>query len=593
VLQRLLTFQSPRLAWLLLALMVFNAGCEVLSVAAVYPFGALASDPTLLERNVWLQRLHHGLGNAPLTTFVIQLGGVFLATFLLTTASNALTLWMQHRYTLNLRHALSTHLLRSYLARDYSWLLNQHTAELCKNVLAETDRLIHEVVAKLTTMANRGLSALSICLVLVVIQPWVALTTSLSLLISYRYIYRFFRTRLDSMGKRRLEENQRRHQLVQESLSALKEGRVGHRRHLLHQEFETSSLAYARLDLGQRLIGEFPRFLTETLAIVAIVGVFCYLVSLGKDPRQAFPWIGLYIMATWRLVPNLQELYSCLVDVRLNWPILEKLDPEWAQLQPIEAARPLPMKTMLALEEVDYRYPGAERPALSGVSLQIPLHSLVALVGKTGSGKTTAADLLAGYLTPQRGRVSVDGEPIDRERWQANVGYVPQTIYLLSDTVARNIALGVPEESLDREALGRATEVAHLNPLLEKLPQGLSTLLGERGLTLSGGERQRIGIARALYHQPEVLIFDEATSALDRQTESAVMGAIESLAHRHTVVLIAHRLSTVQSCDCIFVFEEGRLVSQGSFAQLSATCPVFQALSGETVEPGSPELESA
>ena len=579
---RLLSFQS-RGATLLLALaMLFNACFEVLSVLTIYPIGALASDAGLLNSNPALAWLHRWLGRPPTQTMVLYFCALFVACFVLNTLSNAFTLWLQQRYTLSLRHRLATRLLRGYLGRDHAWLLLQHTSQLAKNVLAESDRLCEEVVARVITVGVRGLTALLICLTLLWLNPWVAIGCSLSLLLTYRQIYRFFRVRLDRMGRHRLQINQERHAYALESLSALKEARLGRRASSLHLDFESASQQQAGLDLRHRLVAEMPRYITEILAIAVLVSVFAYLVSLGRDPRLAFPWIGLYIMAIWRLVPALQEVYSCLVDIRLNWPLMQQLKDALEQPVREQPAVPQPLRRELSLESVSYAYPGAERDAIRGLSLKLERHQMLALVGKTGSGKTTVADILAGQLSPQSGRVLVDGEPLQAESWQANVGYVPQSIYLSSASLRRNIALGVAEDQIDEQRVLQAVRAAQLEGLVSQLPQGLDTLLGERGFTLSGGERQRVGIARALYDQPEVLIFDEATSALDNQTEAAVMRAIESLASAHTIVLIAHRLSTVRNCQSICFFEEGRLLAQGGYGELLESCQPFQALHNQS-----------
>ncbi len=579
MLARLLTFQR-RSAWLLLALLIINAALEVLSVASVYPFAALASDPQLVQSSPWIGWFSARLGNPPTQTLVLDLAALFMMCFLASSFCNALAFWMQQRYCLSLRQTISSHLLRRYLTREYCWFVENHTGDLAKNVISESDRLTQEVVAKSINIVKRAFSSIGICIALVAINPVVAISSSLTLLVCYRQIYRFFQVKIAYMGKLRWHSNEKRHKLAQESLSAIKEARLTQRAERLHLEFDEHSREFSEIELKQRMVGELPRYLTETLAIVAIVAAFCYLVSMGRDPRLAFPWMGLYIMAIWRLVPNLQELYGSLVDVRLNWTILEKLDPELSEPvdQSFKPIQPLHLTKIVELENVHFRYTGADRYALEAVSLQIPKNSLVALVGKTGSGKTTLADILAGHLEPTQGRMQVDGQPFDRRRWQANIGYVPQASYLSSDTIRRNIALGIPDPLIDPQAVQKAASLASLDDLIEKLPGRFSTLLGERGLSLSGGERQRVGIARALYDQPEVLIFDEATSALDSTTEAAVMTAIEKLAQQKTVVLIAHRLSTVKNCDCIFVLENGRLVSSGSYEVLLSTCPVFQSL---------------
>ncbi|MFN8606527.1 MAG: ABC transporter ATP-binding protein [Vulcanimicrobiota bacterium] len=578
MLARLLSFQGRGATLLLVCLMACNACFEVLSVLTVYPIGALASEPGLLTSNSSLARLHVWLGQPPTQTMVLYFCALFVACFVLNTLSNALTLWLQQRYTLALRHRLASRLLRGYLNREHAWLLLHHTGQLAKNVLSECDRLCEEVVARLITVGVRGLTALLICLTLLWLNPWVAIGCSLSLLLTYRQIYRFFRVRLDRMGKLRVQLNQERHTHALESLSALKEARLGSQAARLHLDFERASQQQAGLDLRHRMVAEMPRYLTEILAIGVLVGVFAYLVSLGRDPRQAFPWIGLYIMAIWRLVPALQEVYGCLVDIRLNWPLLQQFEEALAWPLGEQPLTPQPLLRELSLESVSYRYPGAEREAVHNLTLKLERHRMLALVGKTGSGKTTVADILAGQLVPQSGRVLVDGLPLRPKNWQANVGYVPQSIYLSSASLRRNIALGVPEAEIDEQRLLQVARVAQLEGLIEQLPEGLDTLLGERGFSLSGGERQRVGIARALYHEPEVLIFDEATSALDNQTEAGVMEAIESLASAHTIILIAHRLSTVRNCQTVCFFEDGRMLAQGSYAELLEDCQPFRAL---------------
>ncbi len=577
---RILSFQSQSSAYLLGICIVLNAVSEVVSVAAVYPLGAVTSDPSLVTSNEWLALLHSAFGQPSLANFTLELAGIFLASFALTTLLNGLTLWLQQRYTLELRHRLATHLLRSYLAKDYLWFLDQHTAELSKNVISEVDRLAQELILKLSTILMRGLSAVFLCIGLTMINPIVTIVSATALLLTYRQIYSSFRKTLSDMGGRRMQLNRQRHQFALESLSTVKEARLGARREHLHIPFELSSKAFSQIDIRHRMIAEMPRYLTEGLAIFSIIGIFCYLVSAGQDPRRAFPWMGLYIMATWRLVPNLQELYSSFADVRLNWPVLSRMQLDWKP----PAAKETPginLDNSLELREVEFAYPNSARTAVRGITMAIQAHSLVGLVGKTGSGKTTAADLIAGQLFAQKGQLCVDGVALNRvalEKWQSNIGYVPQSVYLTSDTLRRNIALGLPDWLIDNLAVEQAAKAASLETLITQLPKGLDSILGERGQNLSGGERQRVGIARALYSNPEILIFDEATSSLDNHTESTVMLAIEKLAQHRTVILIAHRLSTVRNCERIFTFQDGTIVSQGTHSELATSCPIYQEL---------------
>jgi ABC-type multidrug transport system fused ATPase/permease subunit len=270
--------------------------------------------------------------------------------------------------------------------------------------------------------------------------------------------------------------------------------------------------------------------------------------------------------------------YTHLTQLRFAGPALDSLHRDLVSLapQPVQApaAAPLPLARAITLEGITYAYPKAPRAAVQGLALEIPAFTTVGLVGATGSGKTTTVDIILGLLEPQAGQLRVDGAPItaeNRRAWQRSLGYVPQQIFLADDTVAANIAFGIPKNQIDREAVERAARIANLHDFVTlEMPQGYSTVVGERGIRLSGGQRQRIGIARALYHRPQVLILDEATSALDNLTEQAVMEAVHALGHEITIILIAHRLSTVRDCDHIYLLEKGQLTAQGTYDELVA-----------------------
>jgi ABC-type multidrug transport system fused ATPase/permease subunit len=303
------------------------------------------------------------------------------------------------------------------------------------------------------------------------------------------------------------------------------------------------------------------------------------------------PVLAVYAFASLRIFPALQRIYVSMTQMRFSKPTLDKLheDMKAAEanaraLPPVERGAVVRLTEALTLEDIHYAYPQAERPAVRGLSLTIPARSTVGIVGGTGAGKTTTVDIILGLLLPQKGRFAVDGLPItaaNLRAWQQSVGYVPQQIFLTDDTIAANIAFGREPKDIDRAAVERAARTAELHDfVMRELPQGYDTRVGERGVRLSGGQRQRIGIARALYHDPDVLILDEATSALDNLTERAVMDAVHNLGHAKTIVMIAHRLSTVRGCDTIFMLEHGRVVAQGSYDALIETNRQFRALAG-------------
>lgn len=585
-LKSLLLFENKRRARIFLWVAGCNALIEWLAVCSIYPVVALLTQPDATLQQPWLHKLFLALAGGQVAVFQLLLGGIFLLLFVTANLLNALTYWLHLRYTLGLRHALSLHLLRVYLQKDYLWLLRRHTSDLVKDVLGEVDRVVYDMLAKVSTLVYRGMTALIIVAGLIWLSPLVALSSALLLGLSYRLIYGFFRGRLESLGQRRMECNQLRYRQVQEALSALKEGRLLARREGLHGDYARASLAYLEVESSQRLIGEIPRYLTEILAIFSILLVFLLYGWQSGDPLVALPWVGLYILAIWRLVPALQEVYACWVDVGYAWPAVEQLLP-WLSEVPVSAppAERVQLKEKVALRRVSFAYAEGEQPAVQELNLEVERGTVVALVGRTGSGKTTTADLLGGFLSPTHGCLEVDGEAVvgaRLEAWRQNVGIVPQTIYLSDQSVAANIAFAVPAGEIDLERVEQAARLAQIHERIQNLPQQYQTLIGERGLSISGGERQRLGIARALYHRPDLLILDEATSALDVVTEGQLLQAVQALAPQQTLLLVAHRVTSLRDCSRIFVFDQQRLIAQGSFAELEQSCAAFRDLLGTT-----------
>jgi ATP-binding cassette subfamily C protein len=329
------------------------------------------------------------------------------------------------------------------------------------------------------------------------------------------------------------------------------------------------------------------------VAFGGIVLIAVYLIAVQENIRQVIPMLGLYAFAGYRLMPALQQAFKGIASARFNIAALETLHRDLQECADAaagtianrtqeETSAPLMLNDRLVFDSVSYTYPGAKEPTIQKLSMEILAHTTVGFVGKTGSGKTTTVDLILGLLQPQAGLIAVDGMPLRDgtiRRWQQNIGYVPQQIYLSDDTISRNIAFGVKEEDIDMEAVRDAARRAHIYDFVEKeLPDRWNTVVGERGVKLSGGQRQRIGIARALYHHPSILVFDEATSALDQSTEARVMEAIYELDDNHTIIMIAHRLSTVRRADNIVMLERGRKVGEGTYDELAQRHPKFQSM---------------
>lgn len=573
-----------RQVWPLLLLMVLNAFSELGGVAGLLPFASVASDPGLVDRQPFLQWLYQCAGRPEQHRFLLYLGAGFMALLVLANLLNAATFWLSIRFSLDFGSWLSGRLLSSYLARPYLWLLQKNNADLASTVLAEVDSLADMVVLAAAELLTTSLIVVFLVAGLVWVDPVVALCTTLLLSLLYGLIYRAVRQHTNELARQRMSANFARHQAVHEALGAVREARSYTRAPLLLKSYLALSRRYGRYRVLERLVSELPRYATETLAVVSIGLILIYLVYRGQSSQQAIPLVCLYIVAALRLVPAAQKIYRSLTRVRFHGPVLTLIQNELGGGPGLSepSGRRLELRQGIRVESACFTYPGNAQPALEDVSLEIPRGSVVALVGRTGSGKSTLADVLAGLLPLDSGSVKVDGQELTRENhlsWLENVGYVPQEIFLTDSSVACNVALGYPREEIEEAAVERAARTARAAGFVEQeLACGYDTRLGERGVSLSGGQRQRVGIARALYSDPELLILDEATSALDNLTEREVMDAIAELAGSKTLVLIAHRLTTVQFCQKIFLLEGGRLIAEGTYPELLETSPEFGRL---------------
>jgi ABC-type multidrug transport system fused ATPase/permease subunit len=399
---------------------------------------------------------------------------------------------------------------------------------------------------------------------------------------------------LADISKKIFETNRQRFRLSNEMLGGIKELKIMHLEQEYVNRFSTPSYILATTKPRSFIYNMSPRFILEAALYGGIVGTVIVLILVFDGRIEAYlPTVGLFGLATVRLLPAAQSLYYDLNRVRLNEAVFERVfqdleaarrveDSEPPVVTPLAQTEPIGLQHGIVFDSVDYSYPSASRGALNGLSLVIPAHSTVGIVGGTGAGKTTTVDLLLGLLTPQRGTIRLDDTVLDGTSlpaWRASIGYVPQQIFLGDESVAANIAFGVPRHEIDHAAVERAARIAELHDfIVDTLPDGYDTQVGERGVRLSGGQRQRIGIARALYRNPDVLILDEATSALDNITESRVMKSIQQMAGQKTIIMIAHRLTTVQNCDVIFLLENGRLAAQGGFEELKRRSPAFAAM---------------
>jgi ATP-binding cassette, subfamily B, bacterial PglK len=554
-------------------LLVLAALVEVVGVAAVMPFLALLADPDSLAVvpfvGPWLARVDAGADAAALPIAGFVLASLLVLANLLLIATS----WWVHRFAWGLNHALSARLLRHYLRQPYAFLLQRNTAELTNKVIVEVRQLCDQGVRAGLELLTRSTVIAALVAFLVVLDPLLATVAFLSLGTVYGLIYRVSRRYLQRIGREIVVAGAARLKAVNEALGGFKDLRVAGRELAAYEQYLPASRRFGEVQAAVGVLVMVPRYALEAVAVGGVVVVASLLSGRPDGTVAALPVLGAYAFAGLRLMPAMQSLFGAVARLRFVSGALDAIEIDLALQTDLEADDhpddpPYPFARAIALEAVAFAYPGDDgEPALHGVDLVLERNRSLAIVGRTGSGKSTIVDLLLGLLTPGSGRVTVDGAPVPPERRRAYrrlFGYVPQSIYLLDDTIARNVAFGRRDADIDHEAVRAACRQAQIAHFIEtELVDGYATRVGERGVRLSGGQRQRIGIARALYHQPAVLVFDEATSALDVHTEQQVYEALEAIARERTVVTIAHRLETVAQADRVVVIDGGRVVDEG------------------------------
>ena len=582
----LLDPSERRRFYLLLPAVTAMALLQVVGIASVLPFLALVTDPTVVETNALLSRVYDLLGFASLRSFLVFAGVGALALLIVSNGFTAFVEWLLLRYSWNLNHDLSVKLLREYLAKPYVFFLDRNTSSLATNILSEAKQAVRGFVLAALQLLSRGIVTLFVLALLVSLYPLLALMTFGFLGAAYGITFLFVRRGMAESGRLRSQADRARFQAASEALSGIKDIRILGREEPFLRRFARHSRVYEKQMARQQVIASVPRYAFETIAFGGMLLIVLVLLLRGQGVQDIVPTLGVFAFATMRLLPALQSLFAALTALRFSTPSIDVLHRDLEALgrrpQPSRPAAPLPFRESIELRNVRFTYPGAPKPVLDGFDLRIEANTTVGLVGATGSGKTTTVDILLGLLEPEEGQLLVDGVPIteeNRRAWQANLGYVPQQIYLADDTIAANIAFGVRPEEIDMAAVERAARLANVHDfIVSELPDGYETVVGERGVRLSGGQRQRLGIARALYHDPKVLVFDEATSALDNVTEESIFRAVSELGKSKTIVMIAHRMSTVRGCDVIYVLDRGAVQAQGTYDDLLATSPLFRAM---------------
>ncbi len=564
---------------------------EVVGIGMIGPFISLASNPDLVYKNSWLNLAYVKLGFNQTNQFISLMGLLIVLIFGIKSFFSWSVQTYIFQFTYSQKEKLIDRLMNAYLDAPYTIFLNKNSAEIINNVIEQTRNFTEGILGTFLSSTVYGINILTISLFLCVVNP-IAVFALLLVITPLFLLFSLFKNKMRFWGKECYEAKQEMIRTVNHGLGGFKENRIIGCSSYFKRQCNAQAQRYANASIGFFAFKLVPRYIVETILIVFLVGFTSIYLLLKGNMQELTSTLSIFALASIRLIPafsniaaglsklknasyTLHQLYFELKELEqgAKSTTLENVNHSTVNSQFSEAfnkEQKITFTREFSLEEVTYRYPHILENALNGISLTIPKGQSIAFIGKSGAGKTTLVDVILGLLTPQEGDIKVDGISIynNLRSWQNLIGYIPQSIFLIDDTIERNIAFGVPDSLIDQQRLNKAIKAAQLSEVVENLPNGVKTRVGERGVMLSGGQRQRVGIARALYHEREILVLDEATSALDNETEKYVTDAIQSLSGTKTMIIIAHRLTTIEHCDRVYLMEKGQIVKSGSYQEV-------------------------
>lgn len=570
----ILTLQQRRNAIGLFMLMLLGMLLETVGIGVVIPATALMTQKDLGVKYPQVASILEQLGSPDQPTLIMFGMLALVAIYALKVLFlSMLALW-ETRFAFKLQESLSRRLFENYLRQDYTFHLKHNSAELIRNVTGEVNLLTFDVTLPSIQLLSEGMVLMGLFGLLMVVEPLGALFAGIALGLTALIFHTATKHRVLRWGEARQYHEGQRLLHLQQGLGGAKDVKLLGREEDFLEQFSLHSAKFASVGQRQKTLLQLPRLGTELLAVIGLAILVFTMLYQKMEVGAIIPVLGLFAASAFRLIPSVNRILGAVQVLRYGLPVVNRIHEEvrnTSQFSILKSSGEFTFAQQLEIKDVVFHYPDADVDTLKGVSLTIKRGEAIGFIGMSGSGKSTLIDVILGLLHPQEGKVEVDGKDIatNLRGWQNKMGYVPQSIFLTDDTIRRNIAFGLSNKEIDENSVWRALREAQLEDLIKSLPKGLETIVGERGIRLSGGQRQRIGIARALYHNPSMLVMDEATSALDTATETEVMESVFKLRGEKTVVIIAHRLSTITRCDRVYELSAGKVVRQESGAAIT------------------------
>ncbi|MBU2023283.1 MAG: ABC transporter ATP-binding protein/permease [Gammaproteobacteria bacterium] len=583
----LMSGNQKRRFYLLQSLVIFMTLSELIGIASIAPFMALVGNQDILHGDNILSRIYHltNINNEQL--FVIYIGMCVLLTLLISSLVSMYTTWKLSLFSTKIGTEVASSLYVYYLNQNWLYHSENNSADLTKKIVNETDRMTMQIILPFMLLISRLFFGFIISVSLFLYDPAVVIVGLLVFLIAYIVLFKKVRKSLNFNGQSISSSYSTRYRLINEALGGIKDVILLERQKVFTDRFDETGRILAHGLGANNAISLVPRFAVELLAFGSMITLVLVLLNdYEGDLGKILPVLSVYVLAGLKLLPAFQQIYANLAQIKGALPSYNELRKDlilakkWSSKTSSTKNEIAQIQTGITLRNISFYYPNSSIPAVKDINTFIPAKKVIGIVGPSGSGKSTLIDIILTLIS-DKGEVLVDGVQINdtnKASWRKKIGFVPQSIFLTEGSIAENVAFGIGLNEIDRNKVKMAINLAHLTDTVDQLDNGLDTLVGERGVKLSGGQRQRIGIARALYHDAEVIVFDEATSALDGITEKLIMDAINDFSGDKTIIMIAHRLKTVKKCDQILFVDKGAIVDQGTYDDLYSRNQQFKQM---------------